>query len=253
MSQPAISKHLKVLERAGLVSRGKRRAAPAGRRSRPSRSSRPRPGSRPTARRSGGSFAQLDAAARRDEGRQTRPRRAPARRRRQPVGGAHQRRGRQPCRRSRRSCGSTTTPKRPSHFYVSVFKDAKVGTSPLRRGRRPGGTASSSNFELHGQAFMALNGGPQFKFTEADLVLRRCADQAEVDYYWDKLSARRRQRVAVRLAEGQVRPVLAGHPDGAGRAAGRPGPGQGQPRHAGHAADEEDRHRRLQKAHAGEQ
>ena len=43
------------------------------------------------------------------------------------------------------------------------------------------------NFQLHGQPFMALNGGPQFHFTEAISLFVSCADQAEVDYFWDRL------------------------------------------------------------------
>ncbi len=76
-------------------------------------------------------------------------------------------------------------------FYVSVFKDAKI----LSMNRQPGATAAdpgkvfSAEFEIHGQQFMALNGGPEFKFTEAISFFVKCEDQAEVDYYWNALTA----------------------------------------------------------------
>ena len=70
-------------------------------------------------------------------------------------------------------------------FYVSVFKDGAI-TSSQRIGGA-GGKVISMNFQLHGQAFMALNGGPQFQFTEAISLFVSCADQSEVDYYWDRL------------------------------------------------------------------
>ena len=70
-------------------------------------------------------------------------------------------------------------------FYVSVFKNSKVlSVSP-----GPNGKAMSVTFELEGQAFMALNGGPQFKFTEAISLFVSCKTQDEVDELWAKLTA----------------------------------------------------------------
>jgi predicted 3-demethylubiquinone-9 3-methyltransferase (glyoxalase superfamily) len=64
-------------------------------------------------------------------------------------------------------------------FYVSVFPDSRISTmSPM-----------TSSFELCGQEFMALNGGPMFKFSEAVSFFVKCRDQAEVDSYWTKLLA----------------------------------------------------------------
>ena len=83
-------------------------------------------------------------------------------------------------------------------------------------------------FELDGQTFTALNGGPEFKFNEAISLQVYCEDQEEIDYYWDKLSRAATPGAAVRLAQGQVRAVLAGRPDAAGRAAGDPRPGKAQ-------------------------
>ena len=69
-------------------------------------------------------------------------------------------------------------------FYVSIFKNAKV-IDVSRYGQ--GGAVMSATFELDGQLFMALNGGPQFKFTEAVSFYVHCETQAEVDFYWGKL------------------------------------------------------------------
>ena len=71
------------------------------------------------------------------------------------------------------------------NFYVSVFKNSKVNN--VSRG--PDGKAFTVSFELNGQEFMGLNAGPQFKFNEAVSFFVNCKDQAEVDYYWEKLTA----------------------------------------------------------------
>ena len=71
------------------------------------------------------------------------------------------------------------------NFYVSVFKNSKVlGVTP-----GPNGIASSVNFELEGQEFIALNAGPQFKFNESISFLVDCKTQEEVDELWAKLTA----------------------------------------------------------------
>jgi len=76
-------------------------------------------------------------------------------------------------------------------FYTSVFKDSKIiSTSYYGEGAPlPKGTALVVTFQLNGQEFMALNGGPHFKFTEAISLSVACETQQELDYYWDKLSA----------------------------------------------------------------
>ena len=75
------------------------------------------------------------------------------------------------------------------NFYVSLFKNSKVlNVSRYGEGAPiPAGTAMSATFELDGQTVMALNGGPQFKFNEAFSFYVDCADQAEVDHFWNKL------------------------------------------------------------------
>lgn len=76
-------------------------------------------------------------------------------------------------------------------FYVSIFRNSKAGRI-LRYGDAgpgPKGSVMIASFELDGQQFTALNGGPHFKFTEAVSFVVHCETQAEVDDYWDKLSA----------------------------------------------------------------
>ena len=77
-----------------------------------------------------------------------------------------------------------------ARFYTGIFKDAKLGTVHryTEAGPGPVGSVMLVEFELNGQKFSALNGGPQFTFNEAISIVVPCADQAEVDYYWDRLS-----------------------------------------------------------------
>lgn len=77
------------------------------------------------------------------------------------------------------------------NFYVSVFKNSKVG-KVTRYGEgapAPKGTVMSATFQLEGQEFIALNGGPMYKFTPAISFFVNCETQQEVDELWDKLSA----------------------------------------------------------------
>lgn len=71
------------------------------------------------------------------------------------------------------------------NFYVSIFKNSKV----LNISPGPNGKAFSVSFELDGEEFTALNGGPLFKFTEAISFFVNCETQDEVDYLWEKLTA----------------------------------------------------------------
>jgi predicted 3-demethylubiquinone-9 3-methyltransferase (glyoxalase superfamily) len=76
-------------------------------------------------------------------------------------------------------------------FYLSVFKDAKIVNATLygKGGPGPEGTIMTATFQLYGQEFMALNGGPIFKFTEAISLFVKCDTQEEIDEFWEKLSA----------------------------------------------------------------
>jgi len=77
------------------------------------------------------------------------------------------------------------------NFYVSIFQNSKVGmvTRYGEGGPGPKGTVMSATFQFEGQEFMALNGGPLFKFTPAISFFVNCQTQAEVDALWEKLSA----------------------------------------------------------------
>lgn len=69
--------------------------------------------------------------------------------------------------------------KEAAEFYCTVFKNSKITVD----------TPMVVNFEINGQKFMGLNGGPMFNFTEAVSFVIDCADQQEVDYYWNTLTA----------------------------------------------------------------
>ncbi len=82
-----------------------------------------------------------------------------------------------------------------ANFYVSIFKNSKIGNIS-RYGKegakvsgRPEGSAMTVSFEIEGQQFLGLNGGPVFKFTEAISFIVNCETQEEVDELWEKLSA----------------------------------------------------------------
>jgi len=76
-----------------------------------------------------------------------------------------------------------------TNFYTSIFKNSKILN--IKRygdaGPGPKGSVMTASFELDGQEFVALNGGPRFKFTEAISFVVKCETQDDVDYYWDKL------------------------------------------------------------------
>jgi predicted 3-demethylubiquinone-9 3-methyltransferase (glyoxalase superfamily) len=82
-----------------------------------------------------------------------------------------------------------------ANYYTSIFKNSKItrmthyGKEGYEIHQMPEGTVMSIEFEIEGQKFTALNGGPIFKFNEAVSFIVSCADQEEVDYYWEKLSA----------------------------------------------------------------
>jgi predicted 3-demethylubiquinone-9 3-methyltransferase (glyoxalase superfamily) len=78
-----------------------------------------------------------------------------------------------------------------ANFYASIFKNSKIGTITRcgEGGPGPKGSALTVAFQLNGQEFIALNGGPKFKFTEAVSFSVGCETQEEVDEFWKKLSA----------------------------------------------------------------
>jgi predicted 3-demethylubiquinone-9 3-methyltransferase (glyoxalase superfamily) len=76
------------------------------------------------------------------------------------------------------------------HFYTSIFKNSKIElvTHYGDAGPGPKGSVMTIAFQLGGQEFVALNGGPHFKFTEAISFVVNCESQEEVDHYWEKLT-----------------------------------------------------------------
>jgi predicted 3-demethylubiquinone-9 3-methyltransferase (glyoxalase superfamily) len=77
-----------------------------------------------------------------------------------------------------------------AEFYTSIFKNSRItGVSRYgEAGPRPAGSVMVVEFELDGQQFLALNGGPEFQFTEAISFVINCESQEEVDYMWERLT-----------------------------------------------------------------
>lgn len=82
-----------------------------------------------------------------------------------------------------------------ARFYTGTFKNSRIvtitryGAAGFEVHRRPAGSVMTVLFELDGQSFTALNGGPAFTFNEAISFQVECANQKEIDYYWEQLSA----------------------------------------------------------------
>jgi predicted 3-demethylubiquinone-9 3-methyltransferase (glyoxalase superfamily) len=80
------------------------------------------------------------------------------------------------------------------NYYISIFKNSKIknvsyyGKEGYEIHKMPEGTVLTIEFQLDGQDFMALNGGPVFKFNEAVSLLIHCETQEEIDHYWNKLT-----------------------------------------------------------------
>ena len=82
-----------------------------------------------------------------------------------------------------------------ANFYISVFPNSRIldisryDAASAKASGRPEGSVLTVVFELNGQKFMGLNGGPIFKFSEAVSIMVECNDQEEIDYYWNTLTA----------------------------------------------------------------
>jgi predicted 3-demethylubiquinone-9 3-methyltransferase (glyoxalase superfamily) len=80
-------------------------------------------------------------------------------------------------------------------FYTSIFKNSRIGNiarydeAGAKASGRPAGSVMTVEFELEGQQFIALNGGPHYQFTPAVSFVVNCGTQQEIDYYWEKLAA----------------------------------------------------------------
>jgi predicted 3-demethylubiquinone-9 3-methyltransferase (glyoxalase superfamily) len=117
-----------------------------------------------------------------------------------------------------------------AEYYCSIFEDARVlKVVPYPEGTDKAGTALVVEFELLGQRLVAINGGPQFTFDEAISLQVNCRDQAEIDYYWEKLAAggsegpcgwcKDRYGLSWQITPEGMSEFFAGDPEGAARAA----------------------------------
>jgi predicted 3-demethylubiquinone-9 3-methyltransferase (glyoxalase superfamily) len=135
-----------------------------------------------------------------------------------------------------------------ANFYVSVFKkNSKVKQITHYTGEdfsEKKGQVMTVSFELNGEEFTALNGGPQFKFTEAISFVINCDTQEEIDYYWEKLTAGGGKEVECGWLADKYGPLLAGS---AGKVFHRMGEGRGRAAtgDARGVADEEARSRKA--------
>ena len=116
-----------------------------------------------------------------------------------------------------------------AEYYCSIFEDARVlNVIPYPEGTYKSGTTLVVEFELLGQRFVAINGGPHFTFDEAISLQVDCHDQAEIDYYWEKLTAggsegscgwcKDRYGLSWQIAPEGMNEFFAGDPEGAARA-----------------------------------
>jgi predicted 3-demethylubiquinone-9 3-methyltransferase (glyoxalase superfamily) len=117
-----------------------------------------------------------------------------------------------------------------AEYYCSIFEDARVlKVVPYPEGTDKAGTALVVEFELLGERLVAINGGPQFTFDEAISLQVNCRDQAEIDYYWETLTAggsegqcgwcKDRYGLSWQITPEAVSEFFAGDPEGAARAA----------------------------------
>src|SRR6266496_1402308 len=128
-------------------------------------------------------------------------------------------------------------------FYVGIFKNSRIGkmTRYGEDGPRPKGSVMTVEFTLDRVEFVALNAGPQFKFTEAISFSVNCEDQDEIDYFWEKLSADGGSTPkAFGLAQRQIRSLVAGQPGLSRRYAGRSRCREGESRHESDDANGQD-------------
>jgi predicted 3-demethylubiquinone-9 3-methyltransferase (glyoxalase superfamily) len=135
-----------------------------------------------------------------------------------------------------------------ANYYVSVFRNSKIRRTARYGDAGPGpkGSVMTVEFELDGNEFVALNGGPHYKITPAVSFVVNCKDQADVDYYWDKLTAGGMPVQCGWLTDKFG--VLAGRADAAERAAGRSRQLQGTARDG---RNDEDGQARCPDARAG--
>ena len=123
-----------------------------------------------------------------------------------------------------------TQAEQAAEYYCSIFEDAQIlSVVPYPDGTDKAGTVMVVEFELLGQRIVAINGGPQFTFDEAISLQVACRDQAEIDYYWAKLSdggsegpcgwCKDRYGLSWQITPERIDAFFTGEPAGAARAA----------------------------------
>jgi predicted 3-demethylubiquinone-9 3-methyltransferase (glyoxalase superfamily) len=132
------------------------------------------------------------------------------------------------------------------NFYVSIFKNSKVVSMARYGDAGPGpkGSVMTAAFQLDGQDFVALNGGPQFKFTPAISFVVNCESQQEVDELWEKPFSRRTKK-PVRLAAGQIWRLVANCSHNPEQAHAGQRSGKIKAGDAGNAADGQNRYQQI--------
>ena len=139
-------------------------------------------------------------------------------------------------------------------FYTGLIPNSEIVSMAYYDEKLPGfaGKVMHAHFRLAGRDYYAFDAGPQFPFTEAVSLFVSCADQAEVDTYWEALTANGGTEQPCALAEGPLGSLVADRSRSAGRTHPRPRSGAVAPRGAGDAGHEEDRHRRPRGRGSGE-
>ena len=138
-------------------------------------------------------------------------------------------------------------------FYVGIFKNSRIGKiarypkEAAEKIGRPPGSVITVEFTLDRVDFVALNGGPQFKFTEAISFSVNCGTQDEIDYFWEKLSADGGSTGGCGWLKRQIRSLVAGQPGLSRRYVGRSRCREDESRHKSDDGNGQDRHRRLRK------
>ena len=142
-----------------------------------------------------------------------------------------------------------------AEFYASVFPDSHVGKAHASAVDIPSakvGEDLTVEFTVLGQAYIGLNGGPNFKPNEAVSFMVLTENQEETDRYWDAIVGNGGQESALRLVQGSLGLLLADHAARAARGDDRPGSRRRETSHGSHDDDEEDRHRRDRGRSRGE-
>ena len=137
--------------------------------------------------------------------------------------------------------------RKAAEFYAATFPDSHVGPAHDAAADYPGGEQGDEltvEFTVLGQAFVGLNGGPNFKPNEAVSFMVVTEDQEETDRYWNAITAKWRRGEHVRLVQGPLGLFLADHAARPARGDGQSRPGRRQAGDGGDDDDAEDRHRR---------